>query len=254
VSIPRDVRGLCAYFFREARRISFNSRIQEALQIAREEFALGFNAVVGLRVDMAVFEPLSTAGEVELTRRSWGLLVELTGTLFVTVVQTPAPSEAQPSVSQEGLIQIFVKLLTGKLLSVRLRTTNTISDLANIIQDSEGIPARADHQRLIYCGKQLEWHRTLASYNIGQGGTIHLVLRLRGDKPVIYLQSPKDLTATVSLSLSHDWSFSATYPSAPVTEKHGKDCISWTVDVKDNGRLLHDIRTATDVTYLYWEA
>jgi ubiquitin len=75
-------------------------------------------------------------------------------------------------------MQIYIKTLTGKVTTLRVKSSDTIVDVKQKFHDKGGYEVH--DQRLIFAGKQLEDMQTVADYNIQNKSIITLVLRLSG--------------------------------------------------------------------------
>lgn len=126
-------------------------------------------------------------------------ILSSSSSLSTTTIPTHRDHTLTPIAHNTSTMQIYVKCLTGKVISVNVASIDTIESVKEKIEARMGIPS--EQQRLVFSGKQLEDGSTVADYNIQKGCTLHLVLRLIGGTQ-IFVKSISGQVLNLNVELS----------------------------------------------------
>ncbi|KAJ7177930.1 hypothetical protein C8R46DRAFT_1212662 [Mycena filopes] len=150
--------------------VSFHNAWSESQALDKTPKDLGIVAGEKLKMSSTELPPKKTLRDI---RR----YVTATPVLNIVFLGSPQTSHVLPR-NFERRLQIFVRELTGKTLTLQVGRSYNMGDVKDMLCMRLGIPS--DQQILIFGGKQLEDDRTIGYYNIIKESTLHLVLRLRG--------------------------------------------------------------------------
>jgi len=158
-------------------------------------------------------------------------------------------------------MQIIVLLPDGKIRVLDVEPSTTIRYVKDKIHEFEDIqPCECN---LIKDCRLLEDDRTLEDYNIYNSSSIHLVLKLRGGKPLILFYPPTSgkyanitsFQTTVNIGLKKSFHFTSLLPRPELSAN--TNSITWKCKVKK--RKHEDEESAMisvngrDHSYLFWE-
>ncbi|KAJ7493848.1 hypothetical protein FB451DRAFT_1360535 [Mycena latifolia] len=194
----------------------------------------------------------------DIAPESWESVVELVSSVFIAQTHE-CPIENKPMnfwrTKDRGQVIGLQIETAGQQTRVRVKGDTNIKKVLPYIAARLGLDSEGDHFSATFDGFRLVNGDTPDTCQMEDGDTLYVHREQVGGKPVIYLYSPTEMQASVTLTLTPHWSLSAVYPVVPV-EPHPSgagDRILWDVKTHPDGTLT-ELNTGLDVAYLFWEA
>lgn len=162
----------------------------------------------------------------------------------------------EPQQKQNSPFGLYI-VKDGIIFRIQCSPSDTINEIKQKIQVVKEIPP--EQQRLIYAGVELQDDRMVDDYSIPNNGRIHLILRLRGGKPVILFYPPKNQSMQIKsckLGLDKDkWALHTLFPKKNMISKDNS-AVEWKdFQVKPDGKIQFNGKNEKrNYPYLFWEA
>ena len=100
-------------------------------------------------------------------------------------------------------MQIFIKTLTGKTITLEVEPSDTIKMVKQKIQDKEGVPPSQQH--LIFKRQELKDRQTLDEYKVTNKSSVHLRLGDELDRILINVEFPTGRKIFINVSPKDDF-------------------------------------------------